>query len=201
MPKVARAAQSPPGTNIPLAASSGKRCRRLRAHRGRSLPGIRADAVPDRNPLLMAASSSGDSRNRCSAVLSVPQPIFLSQISARRAGEPLEDYVARSLPYLRSMSFASDLFLKFSVLSMLILAGRPDWIAPFCLVGLADYIFQGRFFRPSVAIEPSRRGRSRRARCAPVSALVRNTFTSVRGSARSLARISRAASRASSTES
>ncbi len=67
-------------------------------------------------------------------------------VMAKREGETLEDYLARNLPYLMTVSFLSDLFVKFSAVSLLILAGRPDWVAPMFLIFIGDYLFQGRFF-------------------------------------------------------
>ncbi|HQH27936.1 MAG TPA: hypothetical protein PLP17_11115 [Oligoflexia bacterium] len=67
-------------------------------------------------------------------------------VMAKREGEALEDYLARNLPYLMTIPFLSDLSVKFAAVSLLILAGRPDWVAPMFLIFIGDYLLQGRFF-------------------------------------------------------
>lgn len=65
---------------------------------------------------------------------------------ARKAGETFEAWVARNFRYLSSLSFLSDLFVKFSSLALMILARRPDWVAPLLAIFTGDYLIQGRFF-------------------------------------------------------
>lgn len=65
---------------------------------------------------------------------------------ARRQSESFEQYVARYFGYLRNLSFLSDLFIKFTGVSLVILAGRPDWVAPLLCIFTGDYLVQGRFF-------------------------------------------------------
>jgi len=55
-------------------------------------------------------------------------------------------YVARNFVYLRNLSFLSDLLIKFSFFAALILAEKPQWVAPVFFLFLADYLIQGRFF-------------------------------------------------------
>ena len=48
---------------------------------------------------------------------------------AHNASEPVPKYLTRNFAYLGGISFISDLFIKFSAVSLVILAGRPDWVA------------------------------------------------------------------------
>lgn len=65
---------------------------------------------------------------------------------AQREGEAFNDYIARNFLYLRNVSFLSDLFVKFSAVALVILARRPDWVAPLLFLFTGDYLLQGRFF-------------------------------------------------------
>ncbi len=71
---------------------------------------------------------------------------FIVWYQSRRAQESFEDYSARHFTYLRNLSFLSDLFVKFSAISLVIIAMRPDWVAPLLFVFTGDYLIQGRFF-------------------------------------------------------
>lgn len=65
---------------------------------------------------------------------------------AHNASEPVPQYLARNFAYLGGISFISDLFIKFSAVSLVILAGRPDWVAALLFACIGDYLLQGRFF-------------------------------------------------------
>ncbi len=71
---------------------------------------------------------------------------FIAYRAARRSDMSLENFIALNFEYLRNMSFLSDLFLKFSFFSAIIIAGKPEWVAPLLCVFIADYLVQGRFF-------------------------------------------------------
>ena len=66
--------------------------------------------------------------------------------AAQRSEESFENYVARNFLYLRSTSFVSDLFTKFCVVALVILARHPDWVSPLLVLFTGDYLLQGRFF-------------------------------------------------------
>ena len=66
--------------------------------------------------------------------------------AAQRAGEELGSYIHRNFLYLRAVSFSSDLFSKFIAVTVVILAGRGDWVAPLLLICTGDYLLQGRLF-------------------------------------------------------
>lgn len=66
--------------------------------------------------------------------------------AARRSDESFDEYVYRHFSYLRNLSFISDLFVKFAGVALIVLAGRPDWVAPLLLIYTGDYLLQGRFF-------------------------------------------------------
>ena len=71
---------------------------------------------------------------------------FVVWRSARHGEQEFSEYVARNFRYLRSVSFLGDLLVKFLVLSLLVLAPRPEWIAPMLALFTGDYLIQGRFF-------------------------------------------------------
>lgn len=66
--------------------------------------------------------------------------------AARRSEELFEDFIARNFVYLRNLSFLSDLYMKFVLLSVVILAGRPDWVSSLLIMCIGDYLLQGRVF-------------------------------------------------------
>lgn len=71
---------------------------------------------------------------------------FLAWRGARHAEQSFNDYVARNFQYLRNLSLVSDLLVKFVPLSLLVLAGHSEWVAPLLSLYIADYLVQGRFF-------------------------------------------------------
>lgn len=71
---------------------------------------------------------------------------FIIWRASAHQGEKVDDYIARNFRYLKNFSLIWDLFLKFSILSLIILAAQPHWIAPLLFLFTADYCFQGRFF-------------------------------------------------------
>ncbi len=66
--------------------------------------------------------------------------------AAQQQGESFDAYLSRHFAYLKSMSFVSDLFVKFAAVAVAILARRPDWVAPLLVICTGDYLVQGRFF-------------------------------------------------------
>lgn len=71
---------------------------------------------------------------------------FLAWRAARHSGQGFNDYLARNFQYLKNLSLISDLLVKFIPLSLLVLAGRSEWVAPLLSLYIADYLVQGRFF-------------------------------------------------------
>jgi hypothetical protein len=66
--------------------------------------------------------------------------------STRGTDEPLAQWLERNLLYSNHTAFISDLFVKFAAISCVILARRPDWVAPLLVVFTGDYLLQRRFF-------------------------------------------------------
>jgi len=61
-------------------------------------------------------------------------------------------YIVRNFIYIKNLSLISDLLMKFIALSLAILAGKPEWIAPLLAAFTGDYLLQNRFFTlPTVA--------------------------------------------------
>jgi len=77
---------------------------------------------------------------------------FLAWRAARHSGQSFNDYLVRNFQYLRNLSLVSDLLVKFIPLSLVVLAGRPDWVAPLLSLYIADYLLQGRFFTLSTRV-------------------------------------------------
>jgi hypothetical protein len=91
------------------------------------------------------------------AMLVVSTGIFLATLSivlyailwtaARGAQEDLSSYLKRNFRSFSLLSFLSDLLVKFSGVTIIIYTGHPEWLSPFLLLCIADYLFQGRFFQ------------------------------------------------------
>jgi len=77
---------------------------------------------------------------------------FLVWRAAHHSGQSFNDYLVKNFQYLRNLSFVSDLLVKFIPLSLVVLAGRPEWVAPLLSLYIADYLFQGRFFTLSTRV-------------------------------------------------
>jgi hypothetical protein len=73
--------------------------------------------------------------------------LYLSVFAAaRKSGKDFNTYAAKNFSYLKNMSFVSDLLVKYVVITLLILAGQPEWVSPICTLFVGDYLVQGRFF-------------------------------------------------------
>jgi hypothetical protein len=66
--------------------------------------------------------------------------------AAKRVNENVADFIGRNFRYLSIASFTSDMFIKFSAVALVILAQRPDWVAPVLIACTGDYLIQGRGF-------------------------------------------------------
>lgn len=71
---------------------------------------------------------------------------FIFWRSARHEGDALADYIARHFRPMKNLALVSDLLMKYAALSLLLLAGQPQWIAPLLLAFTGDYLLQGRLF-------------------------------------------------------
>ena len=71
---------------------------------------------------------------------------FIVYRAAKESSREFHDYLAKNFIYLKNMSFLSDLFVKFTIFSLLIAAGKPAWVSPVLLLFIGDYLIQGRFF-------------------------------------------------------
>lgn len=67
--------------------------------------------------------------------------------AARHDNEQVSAYVARNFRSFAALSFLSDLMVKFCGVAVIIAAGHPEWLSPFLLACIADYLFQGRLFQ------------------------------------------------------
>jgi len=77
---------------------------------------------------------------------------FIVWRSSRHSRQEFSQYVAKNFRYLRSLSLVADLLVKFIVFSLVMLAPRPEWIAPLLSIFVADYLIQGRFFHFPVKV-------------------------------------------------
>lgn len=71
---------------------------------------------------------------------------FVLWRAAIHNGENIGAYITRNFRYVRNLSLISDLLMKFITLAILLLANRPEWVAPVLLAFTGDYLLQGRFF-------------------------------------------------------
>lgn len=71
---------------------------------------------------------------------------FVLWRAAKHNGESMNTYIMRNFRYLRNMALLSDLLMKFITLSLAMLAGKPEWVAPLLTVFIGDYLLQNRFF-------------------------------------------------------
>lgn len=71
---------------------------------------------------------------------------FVLWRAALHSGESVSAYITRNFRYVRNLSLVSDLLMKFITLALVLLADRPEWVAPVLLAFTGDYLLQGRFF-------------------------------------------------------
>lgn len=71
---------------------------------------------------------------------------FVLWRAALHNGENVSAYIARNFRYVKNLSLISDLMIKFITLALLLLANKPEWVAPVLLAFTGDYLLQGRFF-------------------------------------------------------
>lgn len=71
---------------------------------------------------------------------------FVLWRAALHNGENVSAYIARNFRYVKNLSLISDLLMKFITLALLLLANKPEWVAPVLLAFTGDYLLQGRFF-------------------------------------------------------
>jgi len=71
---------------------------------------------------------------------------FVLWRAAIHNGENIGAYITRNFRYVKNLSLISDLLMKFITLAILLLANRPEWVAPVLLAFTGDYLLQGRFF-------------------------------------------------------
>lgn len=71
---------------------------------------------------------------------------FVLWRAALHSGESVSAYITRNFRYVKNLSLISDLLMKFITLALLLLANRPEWVAPLLLAFTGDYLLQGRFF-------------------------------------------------------
>jgi hypothetical protein len=60
--------------------------------------------------------------------------------------QELDEYITRYFTYFKNLSLFSDVVIKFIAFSAIILAGKPEWVAPALLLFTGDWVLQGRFF-------------------------------------------------------
>lgn len=71
---------------------------------------------------------------------------FVLWRAALHSGENVGSYITRNFRYVKNLSLISDLLMKFITVALLLLANRPEWVAPVLLAFTGDYLMQGRFF-------------------------------------------------------
>ncbi|MEN8132363.1 MAG: hypothetical protein ABFS45_19730 [Pseudomonadota bacterium] len=77
---------------------------------------------------------------------------FVIWRAARHNGEDISSYVSRNFKYLKNLSFISDLLMKFFGIALILLADKPEWVAPLLAAFTGDYLLQNRFFTLSTKV-------------------------------------------------
>ncbi|HEY8279473.1 MAG TPA: hypothetical protein VIH99_07620 [Bdellovibrionota bacterium] len=77
---------------------------------------------------------------------------FVAWRASKHNDRDLQEFLARNFAYLRNMSFLSDLFVKFAMLSLSVLSGHGEWVPALLTLFLGDYLLQGRFFTLPLAV-------------------------------------------------
>ncbi|MGB9153913.1 MAG: hypothetical protein WCD70_12610 [Alphaproteobacteria bacterium] len=65
-------------------------------------------------------------------------------LRARKEQIAFADFSDKYFSYFKNLSALSDIFVKFCATSLLVLAGKPEWIAPLFVLFIGDLVFQGR---------------------------------------------------------
>lgn len=71
---------------------------------------------------------------------------FILWRASKHASVNLDSYIVKNFSYLKNLSLFMDLLVKLSVTMLLLLAQKPQWMAPLFMLFTADYLIQGRFF-------------------------------------------------------
>lgn len=71
---------------------------------------------------------------------------FILWRAALHNNESMGAYITRNFKYVKNLSLISDLLMKFITISLLLLAGKAEWVAPVLMAFTGDYLLQGRFF-------------------------------------------------------
>jgi len=71
---------------------------------------------------------------------------FILWRAAKHNGEEMNSYLVRNFKYVKNLGLVSDLLMKFITLSIVMLAGKPEWVSPLLAVFTGDYLIQNRFF-------------------------------------------------------
>ncbi len=73
-------------------------------------------------------------------------------LRAKAAAKSVDDFVREHFHSLRNFSIASDAVIKLAIVSVVILGGAPELVAPIVSLFVADYLFQGRAFVMSLPL-------------------------------------------------
>jgi len=65
-------------------------------------------------------------------------------VRARKEKIAFADFSDKYFAYFKNLSALSDIAVKFFATALVILAGKPEWIAPLFIMFIGDLVFQGR---------------------------------------------------------
>ena len=68
------------------------------------------------------------------------------RFEAKSSEDSINNYLKKNFPTILTLTFFSDLLVKYAAITAVILALKPTLIPPLLLIFLADYLIQGRFF-------------------------------------------------------
>lgn len=65
---------------------------------------------------------------------------------AKKEHSPPHVFATHHFTYYRNFSILADIFIKFSLFAMIILAGKPEWISAILILFTGDLVIHGRHF-------------------------------------------------------
>lgn len=77
---------------------------------------------------------------------------FVIWRAAKHNKEDLNTYIFRNFKYLKNLSFFSDLLMKFTAIALIVLANKPEWVAPLLAAYVGDYLLRQQFFTLPIKI-------------------------------------------------
>jgi hypothetical protein len=95
-----------------------------------------ATATEDRIPVLTIVGTG------LLALLAVPYGYIYKR--AKSENIAFADFNNKYFSYFKNLSALSDIVVKFCATALVVMAGKPEWLAPLFILFIGDLVFQGR---------------------------------------------------------